>query len=64
MDDVLVMPKHARALSYCLPGVRRFCTRHGLSWKQFVKVGLPAHAFEATGDAMAIKLAEYARGQQ
>lgn len=53
-----------RALRYCNNGTREFFRRHGLDWSEFVKSGLPEEAFLNTGDAMAIRLVEFARGRQ
>lgn len=66
---VLVTSQHLGALrtitrgGYCIPGTRAFFARHGMDWRGFLRHGLAAEAFEATGDAMAIKLAAYAREQ-
>lgn len=35
----------------------------GLSWRTFIRDGLPAEAFEATGDPRAIRLAAIARAR-
>ena len=62
-----VMVRHADLkhphLKYCNPGTRLFFDRYGLDWRRFVLEGLPAADFEATGDAMAIALAEVARAR-
>ncbi len=57
----IVTTKHLAELKYCSRGTRAFFVRHGMSWSKFVRDGLPADDFIKTGDAMAIKLAEYAR---
>lgn len=58
--------KHAdlRALRYCNNGSRAFFARHNMDWSEFVKNGLPAEQFMETGDAMAIRLVEFARERQ
>jgi hypothetical protein len=48
----------------CVSGARAFGRRHGLDWRKFVREGLPEEDLLATGDAMAIKAVEYARGQK
>lgn len=62
-----VLHRHARELGYCNRGTREFFARHGMDWPTFLREGLPASAFEATGDAMALKLVKHAeedsRGQ-
>lgn len=52
---------HLREIGYCNKGARAFFKRHGLDWGAFLRRGLPAEAFEKTGDAMAVKLARHAR---
>jgi hypothetical protein len=59
---VLVTMRHIRIAQMCSEGTRSFFKRHNLDWAQFLRIGLPAEQFEATGDAMAIKVAEIARG--
>ena len=49
--------------SYCAKGARRWCARIGIDWAAFVRDGIDAEVLEATGDAMALKLVEYVRGQ-
>lgn len=50
-----------RRIDYCVPGLRVFFARNGLSFGRFAREGIPAEELEATGDAMAIKVAEFAR---
>jgi hypothetical protein len=53
---------------YCAPGMRAFARRHGLSLRELLGPGIPASRLEATGDAMAARVAARARkafdGQQ
>jgi len=49
---------------YCIPGLRLFFKRHGMDFRTFARNGLPEEDFLKTGDAMALKLVEFARGQQ
>lgn len=65
MSDSTVMVKmeHVRAARMCSRGARAFFQRHNLDWEAFLRVGLPAEQIEATGDAMAIRVAEVARGR-
>lgn len=66
---VLVRSSHLaemRAITgggYCIPGTRQFFARHGMDWRHFLRHGLAAECFEATGDAMAIRLAQHARAE-
>lgn len=45
---------------YCHRGMRAFFARHGLDWSAFVRGGIDAELLRATGDAMALKLADAA----
>jgi hypothetical protein len=56
--------RHVRQAKLCSKGARTFFKRHGLDWATFVRVGLPADTIAATGDAMALRVVEVARGQQ
>lgn len=46
---------------YCHKGARLWFARYGMNWEKFVRDGLPADVFEATGDAMAQRLVAWAR---
>lgn len=48
---------------YCANGARRWCARIGIDWATFVREGIAVEALEATGDAMALRLAEHVRRQ-
>ncbi|RLE34431.1 MAG: hypothetical protein DRJ61_05190 [Acidobacteria bacterium] len=48
---------------YCNTGGRKFFSLHGMDWREFRKKGLPEEAFLKTGDAMALKLVEFAYGR-
>lgn len=63
-ETVMVKMEHVRAARMCSRGARAFFVRHGLDWERFLREGLPAEQIEATGDAMAIKVAEVARGRK
>lgn len=64
VTDPMVRMEHIRAAKMCSRGARDFFVRHGLDWNQFLKQGLPATELEATGDAMAMKVVEVARGRK
>ncbi len=61
MTEAIATIDHARRLGYCSRGMRAFFELHALDWQQFRDRGLPADVIEATGDAMAIKVAALAR---
>jgi hypothetical protein len=60
---MLVTVHHARRAGYCIKGCRAFAQRYGLDWRQFVRQGIDAEKLESTGDAMAKKAVEIARGR-
>lgn len=64
MPAVIVTMRDIRAARMCSSGTRAFFKRHGLDWWKFLRDGLPADQLEATGDAMALKVVEIARGRQ
>jgi hypothetical protein len=53
---------HARELGYCLKGIRRWFDGRERSWLEFVEHGVDSDWLRATGDAMAIRLADLAEG--
>lgn len=63
-EAVKVTMKHIRQARQCSRGARTWFERHNLSWEQFLREGIEATKFEETGDPMAIKVAEIARGRR
>ena len=66
MSEVRVTLRHCVGVdgrSFCAPGIRAFCARHGLSLRALAREGIPADIIEATGDAMALRAAAVARAQ-
>ena len=61
---MIVTMRDIRAAKMCSSGTRAFFKRHGLDWHSFLKEGIQAELLESTGDAMAIRLVEVARGQK
>ena len=53
---------HARELGYCVKGIRRWFDGRERSWLEFVEQGVDSDWLRATGDAMAIRLADLAEG--
>ena len=49
---------HVKALGYCNAGLRKWFPRDGVSFDDFRKDGVTTDWLRATGDAMAIRLAE------
>lgn len=56
--------RDVRAAKMCSRGARKFFRRYDLDWGEFVREGIDAEKVEATGDAMAIKVVEVARGRK
>ncbi|HSH42874.1 MAG TPA: hypothetical protein VK973_12190 [Arenicellales bacterium] len=63
-EEVIVTLRDIRALRYCSRGARQFCARHGLDYSDFLRNGISSRELLATGDAMAIKAVEVARGRR
>jgi hypothetical protein len=63
-SEVIVYMKDIRGAKLCSRGSRSFFERHGLDWNKFLKEGIPARELENTGDAMALKVVEVARGRK
>lgn len=63
-EDITVRMEHIRQARLCSRGARAFFERHGLDWRQFLREGIPASELAATGDALALRAVEVARGQQ
>jgi hypothetical protein len=61
--DPIVTIEHVRAVHLCVRGTRAWFVVNGLDFRHFLTYGLPASAFEATGDALGISVAAYAREQ-
>ncbi|MEW8420133.1 MAG: hypothetical protein AB2669_08320 [Candidatus Thiodiazotropha endolucinida] len=63
MTVVMARLEHARALGYCARGMRRWFEGRRHSWSEFVEEGVPAVWLRASGDALAISVAEQAERQ-
>lgn len=61
---LLVTMADVRAAHGCRRGALAFCLRHNLDWMEFLRVGIPAETLLATGDAMAARIVEVARGRK
>jgi hypothetical protein len=53
----------AKALGYCNAGLRRWFPRDGVTFDDFRQQGVSTAWLRATGDAMAIRLAEHVEQQ-
>jgi hypothetical protein len=61
---MIVTMRDVRAAKMCSRGARDFLKRHGFDWADFLENGVTPEQLEATGDPMAIKVAEVSRGRQ
>ena len=61
MSGIIVKVRHVRAAMYCTRGMRAWLQLHGFDVNDFVKNGMPVEQMEATGDAMALRVAAVAR---
>ena len=65
MKNLRVFPRHLQQIGLCLvPGARDWVARHGFSWREFVRFGLPAEELLTTGDAFAIRAVEQAKKEK
>lgn len=55
---------HLREVNYCARGARAWFARHNLDWSAFLRQGIPVAHLEATGDALALRLAEHVRARR
>lgn len=63
-EPLIVGMRHVRAAKVCASGTRAWCGRHGFDFRAFVKAGLPVETVEATGEAVAVRIARVAREEQ
>ena len=55
---MIVTHEDAKALGYCNAGLRKWFPRDGVSFDDFRKDGVTTEWLRASGDAMAMRLAE------
>ena len=53
-----------RAAKMCSAGTRRWFEKQGFDWTDFLKNGIDAQKFIATGDPMALQVVEVANGRR
>jgi hypothetical protein len=54
---------HVRAAGLCVNGTRTWFARHDLDFRAFLRDGCDAEILLSTGDAMALKVVDYARAR-
>lgn len=64
MSELTVTIEDLRAARFCSAGMRVWFAHHGFDVMTFLRDGLPAAAFEATGDALALELVAVARSRR
>lgn len=60
-EPLIVTIDHVRAAGMCVQGTRMWFKRHGLDFHTFLREGYDADTLLSTGDAMAMRVVEYAR---
>jgi hypothetical protein len=63
-EDIIITMPDIRAARMCSGGSREFFHLHNLDWQDFLQHGIPASKLLATGDSMAVRLVEVARGRK
>ncbi len=54
---------HVRAAGLCVNGTRTWFARHDLDFRAFLRDGCDAEILLSTGDAMALKVVDFARAR-
>jgi hypothetical protein len=54
---------HVRTVGLCVNGTRTWFARHDLDFRAFLRDGCDAEILLSTGDAMALKVVDYARAR-
>lgn len=61
---MIILHVHMREIGYCNKGGRLFCAKHNLDWQKFIREGVDESVLISTGDAMALRIVESARGKK
>ncbi len=64
LTDVYNCPTFNGHTGFCARGARAWCKAHGIDWSRMVKTGVPAAELEATGDAIALRVIEFAESRR
>lgn len=66
MNDPVLMiyMSDVRAAKMCSAGARRWFVKQGFDYPDFLKNGIDAEKFKATGDPMALQVVEVAYGRR
>ena len=60
---IMVRMAHVRGARFCAGGMRTWLVHHHFDVYEFVTRGISAERFEATGDALALRVAAIARAE-
>lgn len=53
-----IYARDAVELGYCVKGIKEFCNKYCIDFKELVKYGVEEEVLKKTGDAMALKVIE------
>lgn len=62
-EPLILTMRDVRAAKMCSRGTRAWFDRQGLDYSDFLKNGIDAEKFIATGDPMALQVVEIGRGR-
>lgn len=60
-EPIYISMVDARSLGFCIYGIRRYCKRYDINFKDLVRGKVPVEVIEATGESQAIRVATMAR---
>lgn len=60
---MIITIQHARDAGLCVHGLRHWFERHDLDFRAFLRDGIDADLVLASGDAMVLRVVEYAQAQ-
>jgi len=60
---VTITMRDVRAANMCSRGARAFLAERGIDWADFLRNGVSSEVLIKTGDAMALRVVEVARGR-
>lgn len=63
-EDLTITMRDVRIANMCSRGARTWFEKQGFDYSDFLKNGISAEKFIATGDPMALQVVEVARGRQ
>ena len=61
---MIVYIEDAVEIGYCIEGIKEFCKRYGVDFRDLVRNGIEADKLLKIDNAMALKVVEYARNRR